>query len=78
MEEKQAGRNPRDWPNFASRFAIYLQPEEQGLDGRHPVIGVVMEGLELLRALSHTPVDKRKGGKNRPLVPVVIEACGEL
>ena len=75
---KQRGEAPRDWPNFGSRFAVYLNPEPDGLDGRHPVIGRVVEGLAILRALSAAPVDKSKGGKNRPLVPLVIADCGQL
>jgi cyclophilin family peptidyl-prolyl cis-trans isomerase len=77
-EQRQQGRSMRDWPSFGSRFSIYLDAEPDGLDGRHPVVGIVVDGLQLLREVAQTPVDMAKGAKRRPLVPVVIASCGAV
>ena len=68
--------NKRWWPSFGSRFAVYLVPDPK-LDGRHPVFGRVVEGLEVLVAISRRPVDV-KPRRNVPITPVVIADCGEL
>ena len=66
--------NKREHPSFGSRFTIYLKAEPL-VDGRHPAIGLVLSGLDVLMALSEREVDKSK----RPVgEPVIIGACGEL
>ena len=44
------------------------------LDGKHQVFGRVVQGMELVDAVSHIQVDK----KDRPLVPVTIRGAGEI
>ena len=88
MEAQQAAKKgerpwPRDWPSFGSRFAVYLQPEPEGLDGKHPVVGIVVEGLDVLKEVSAVAVDDGKNKapgtwRNRPIRPVVIAECGQL
>ena len=64
----------RDWPSFSSRFSIFLT-HEPGFNGKLPVIGVVLEGLDVLKRVAEsTPVNDRK----RAQVPVTIDDCGEL
>ena len=64
---------------FGSRFTICLQ-HVPDFGGFLPVIGIVVEGMDVLTAVSKTSVDK----KNRPEdiygvpIDVVIADCGEV
>jgi peptidyl-prolyl cis-trans isomerase B (cyclophilin B) len=44
------------------------------LDGKHQVFGKVLEGLELVDAISHVEVDK----DSRPVLPIIIKDSGEI
>jgi cyclophilin family peptidyl-prolyl cis-trans isomerase len=44
------------------------------LDGKHQVIGRVVEGMELVEAISHIEVDD----KDRPVLPITIKDAGEV
>jgi cyclophilin family peptidyl-prolyl cis-trans isomerase len=44
------------------------------LDGKHQVFGRVLEGMDLVEAVSHIEVDKN----DRPLLPVIIRDIGEI
>jgi peptidyl-prolyl isomerase D len=45
------------------------------LDGKHVVFGRVESGMEIIRDIENLDVAP---GDNKPLVPVVIQECGEL
>ena len=64
----------REHPSFGSRFSIFIMPEPH-FNGKLPVVGVVLEGMDVLRmAAKMTPVDEKK----RPKVALTIGDCGEL
>ena len=64
----------REHPSFGSRFSIFIRPEEH-FNGKLPVIGVVLQGLDVVqKAAKQTPVD----AKRRPEIKLVIAECGEL
>lgn len=51
-----------------SQFYITLK-KASALDNRHVVIGQVIEGMEVLRAMQLVPVE---GKSNKPKVPIVV------
>ncbi|PFH33096.1 putative cyclophilin [Besnoitia besnoiti] len=57
-----------------SQFYITLR-KASALDGKHVVVGQLVEGMEVLRAMQLVPVDPKTG---KPRVPIVISGCGEL
>ena len=65
----------RDWPSFGSRFSVFITPEPF-FNGKLPVIGVVLSGLDVLKEISKVPVSDSR--RKAPQVPVVITDCGEL
>jgi hypothetical protein len=44
------------------------------LDGKHQVFGKVLEGMDLVEAISHIEVDK----SDRPVLPIIIRDVGEI
>ena len=79
VDPEDTDPNKRTSLSFSSRFTIGLQPEP-AFKGHLPIVGVVVEGMDVLRAVSRTPADK----KHRPKTPwgleieVVITDCGQL
>lgn len=57
----------------ASQFFITLS-RAQRLDNKHIVFGQVVDGMDVIRAISKVPVDRDE----RPRVPIKIVGCGEL
>nr|CEL67263.1 TPA: peptidyl-prolyl cis-trans isomerase, cyclophylin protein, putative [Neospora caninum Liverpool] len=57
-----------------SQFYITLK-KASSLDNRHVVIGQLIDGMELLRAMQLVPTDPKTG---KPKVPVVVAGCGEM
>ncbi|EPT29059.1 putative cyclophilin [Toxoplasma gondii TgCatPRC2] len=57
-----------------SQFYITLK-KASALDNRHVVVGQLVEGMELLRAMQLVPIDAKTG---TPKVSIVIAGCGEL
>ena len=64
----------RNWPSFGSRFSIFLGKEPH-FDKRHPVVGVIVEGLDVVTHASEVPVDEPR---MTPQVPLTIADCGQL
>jgi len=56
-----------------SQFFVTVKPCPH-LNGKHVVFGRVVSGFDVILQISEMQVDE----KARPLVPVVIEHCGEL
>ena len=86
MGDKPPGWDPQDKdPNkrmslaFGSRFTINIGVEP-GFNGFLPVIGIVVEGMEVLQQVSETPGDSKHRPENMDGVPidVVIADCGEV
>jgi len=71
--------NKRTSLAFGSRFTITIQPEP-GFNGHLPVVGVVVEGMDVLQAVSKVEVDKKHRPEDAYGVPidVVVADCGEL
>lgn len=57
-----------------SQFFFTLRPAHH-LDGKHVVFGEVVSGMDIIRSIGDVPTDPKD---QRPLQPVVIEACGEI
>jgi cyclophilin family peptidyl-prolyl cis-trans isomerase len=66
-------RHPLHSPPAGSQFFITTVPTPW-LDGKHQVFGKVLEGMELVDAISHVEVDK----DNRPTMPIIIKDAGEV
>mmetsp|Transcript_46010 Transcript_46010/g.114155 ORF Transcript_46010/g.114155 Transcript_46010/m.114155 type:complete len:304 (-) Transcript_46010:171-1082(-) len=64
---------------FGSRFSIFLEADHH-FDGRLPVIGVVVAGIDILAALSETPVNARKQPETKVglTIDIKISDCGQL
>ena len=86
MGDKPPGWDPQDKdPNkrmslaFGSRFTINIGVEP-GFNGFLPVIGAVVEGMDVVQAVSETPGDSKHRPENMDGVPidVVIADCGEV
>ena len=71
--------NKRTTLAFGSRFTIGLKPEP-GFTGHLPVLGIVIDGMDVLHTISHTHVDKKHRPEDPFGVPIniVIADCGEL
>ena len=66
-----SGRNQN-----GSQFFITLAPAPH-LDGKHVVFGRAIAGFKTIAALAAVPTADA-AASHRPLVPVVIESCGQL
>ena len=75
-DEPNQDPNARDWPSFGSRFSIFLIPEPL-VNGRHPALGIVVEGLDVLIQCSERPTDVKPRAAC-PLTPIFIGDCGEV
>lgn len=56
-----------------SQFFITVAPTSH-LDGKHVVFGEVIRGKSIVRTIENNPT----GEQDKPIEPVVIEACGQL
>jgi len=56
----------------ASQFFITLK-KCQRLDGKHIAFGQVVDGMDVIRAISKVPIDRDE----KPRVPITIVGCGE-
>ena len=86
MGDKPPGWDPQDKdPNkrmtlaFGSRFTINIGVEPD-FNGFLPVLGIVVEGLDVVQSASETPSDDKHRPANIDGLPinVVIADCGEL
>ena len=58
-----------------SRFLIQLMEDGGWADGRYPAFGRVIEGMDVVRKIEAVQVT---GTQNKPVVPVRIDAAGEV
>eukprot|EP00966_Prymnesium_polylepis_P268884 6211848-Prymnesium_polylepis.1 len=79
VDEMDRDPNKRTHLAFGSKFAIFIEPET-GFDGKLPVVGAVVSGLDVVTEMAKTPVNKRKEPETVTglTIDVEIADCGQL